>query len=205
MKILCAIILLILDVGLLAEEPIPVREPKIGESRPSWWLSLWMNHVVVIEGTIDWKKDRPPEIQISADPKVLAATIGDKDTELFESNRKFRIARIKPKRLLFASPGITSENLIIAALAEGKMRDLQFLLPIMEVGGSEVTFNAENGKSGVYILRYGSMMVTTPLVFDEPIPDDGLDSANAVFKHRNRFDHRNLKKQLGEQVGAPNP
>ena len=153
-----------------------------------------MDHVVVIEGTIEWKEDRDPEIQISANLEVLEKTIGKENTELFKSSRKFRIGRIKPKKLLFASPGITSENLTIAALAGGEIRVLHFLLPIIEVRGDEFTFNAKNGGSGVFIFRYGSMMPMLPLVFDQPIPKDGMASANEVFKHRDRFDHRGRKK-----------
>ena len=194
MKTFFATVLLTLIGAIHAAEPIPVREPEIGESRPHWWLSLWMNHVVVIEGTIEWKGDVVPEIQITANHNVLEANIGENDTKLFESNRKFRIGRIKPKKLLFASPGITSENLTIAALAGGEIRVLHFLLPIIEVRGSEFTFNAKNGGSGVFIFRYGSMMPMLPLVFDTPIPKDGMASANEVFKHRDRFDHRGRKK-----------
>ena len=164
-----------------------------------------MDHVVVIEGTIDWDQDRDPEIRIEADLKALEKALGQDDVDLFNSSRKFRLGRITPKKLLFASPGITSENLTIAAIAEGRHSDLHFLLPIMEVEGLEFAFNAKSGDAGVFIFRYGSMMTSIPLVFDEPIPEDGIDSANAVFGHRSRIDHRLPRNRQGEQGGAGQP
>ncbi len=186
--------------GILhASDDIPVREPKLEESRPSWWLSLWMDHVVVIEGTIEWDQERDPEIQIEADLKAL----GKDDVDLFESTKKFRLGKVTPKKLLFTSPGITSQNLTIGAIAAGQNANLDFLLPVMEMEGHEFVFNAKSGDTGVFIFRYGSMMTSVPLVFDEPIPKDGIDSAKALFEHRNRFDHRLPRNiQEGEQGGA---
>jgi hypothetical protein len=186
--------------GILhAADDIPVREPKLGEPRPTWWLSLWKHHVVVIEGTIEWDQDREPEIQIEADLKALEKTFGKDHVELFESTKKFRLGKVTPKKYLFASPGLT-------AIGARQNANLDFLLPIMEVKGHEFTFGAKNGDTGVFIFRYGSMMTSVPLVFDEPIPQNGIDSAKALFEHRNRFDHRLPRNiQEGEQGGAGQP
>jgi hypothetical protein len=49
-------------------------------------------------------------------------------------------------------------------------------------------------------------MTSVPLVFDEPIPQNGIDSAKALFEHRNRFDHRLPRNiQEGEQAGTGQP
>lgn len=203
MKILYSSVLLAFIGGLQAAEPIPAREPGIGVPRPGWWLDLWMDHVVVIEGIIEWKEDREPEIQISADHKALEAAIGKKDAKLFQATKKFRLGRIKPKKLLFASPGITSMDLTIAAIAKGEHQELPCLLPIIEVGGRDFKFNDVNGGGGIFIFRYGSMMTGIPLVFSERIPNDGMVSAEAVFQHRDRFDHRKSKNSKEGEQAAP--
>ena len=199
MNMLVAIMVIAVSGALHAAEEIPVRDPKIGESRPSWWLSLWANHVVVIEGTIEWNQERDPEIQIEADLKALDKALDEDDVDLFKSTGKFRLGRIEPKKVLFASPGITLENLTIGRIAAGWHSRLHFLLPVMEVEGHGFTSNAKSGDSGVFIFRYGSIVSSLPLVFDGPIPEDGIDSAKAVFYHRNRFDHRLQRNRQGER------
>lgn len=204
MKTLTITILLAFIGHLFAAEPIPVREPAIGEARPGWWWSLWLRHVVVIEGTVEWNEGREPEIQVSADHDALETAIGQRDTKLFLSRTKFRLGRIKPKRLLFAAPGITSSDGRFALLANGQINELQVLLPVTEVGKIH-RVELKNKSSGVFIFQYGSMLVTNPMVYDTSIPKDGMASAEALFKHRNSFDYLHPKKQLGEQAGTGQP
>jgi hypothetical protein len=195
-------LLLFVDRGL-ADAPIPVREPEPGESRPYWWLNLWMHPVVVIEGTIEWSEEREPEIQIKVDREILEGALGKQDAESHERWSRFRIGQIEPKRLVFATPGLTSSNLRLRGIGNGQNRELKFLIPTLD--GAPTDIPNESKQSGVFIFRYGSMMTSMPLILDGSIPQNGMASAEALFEHRNRFDHRKLEGKPGEQAGTGQP
>ena len=199
MKTLCIATLIALIGGIQAADLIPVRAPEIGESRPAWWWSIWTDHVVVIEGTIEWNDDREPEIQISADLGVLKNAVGEEDAKFIHDHRNFRIGRLTPKKLIFASPGITTTNLIFAEIKAGENHELRFLLPVRQFRDTKVfRAGAKNRESGIFIFNYGSMLITLPLVFESAIPEDGIASANAVFNHRSTFDHQIPQKPSAE-------
>ena len=149
-----------------------------------------MDHVVVIDGSIEWDAEREPEIEIVVDPNVLESRFDKVDARVHKLSRKFRIGTVKPRRLLFASPGITLADLSFADLKEGELRDLQFLVRVWGDGESDSTGGAMNGTSGKFIFSFGKMMTSHSLILEDVIPDDGVESANALIAHINRLDHR---------------
>jgi len=43
-----------------ADEVFPLREPKDGEGRPSWWWDVFYHPVVAVRGTLaETQKERP--------------------------------------------------------------------------------------------------------------------------------------------------
>lgn len=186
-------LMLCCSVGLAAEE-IPVRSPKMGEFRPDWWLSCWAEHIVVIEGTLEVEEDGKPDVTLSVDPKVAEQLFNKKVQGLQKSFSSFYLGTVKPKRLLFASPGIELVNLGMEATAKGDATPLKFLMPLWkgkEGGDDYIAVNGTDKMEGVFIFKYGSLLAGVPLVLAGDIPKDGLKSAEKVFEHRTRLDHLN--------------
>jgi hypothetical protein len=202
MNTLRALIFLASCAGAMAEELIPVRHPEIGESRPAWWLSLWMDHVVVIKGTASCSSKVDPDIEIKYDQKVMENVLGKEDAKYIGMRKGFRIGTIKIESLLFASPGITHTDMGIE-----QAKELKFLLPLMtDPRDSSKYVRASNGKDseGIFIFSYGSMLISPSLVYVGRIPDEGVKSAYAVIEHRTKFNHITTKENLGEQAAPRN-
>jgi hypothetical protein len=197
---------IMLGLGALSAEDIPTRSPEIGESRPSWWLSCWMDHIVVVEGTISVVEDNKPDVTVVVDPETAKTFFDEESIKLQKSFSSFYLAKMKPKRILFASPAITLADLRIERIESGDMEDLTFLVPLLQSNGRYMTMMGGRDKQeGIFILRYGSMMSSVPFVFDEAIPEDGIASAEKVFEHRSRLDHRKHKYEEAEQAGTGQP
>ena len=197
-------ILLCIPVALSATE-IPVRSPKMGEARPSWWLSCWMGHVVVIEGEMRVDDDGEADVEVEVRESGAKKYLDEKDRELQRFYSQFYLASFTPNHLLFASPGITSADGRLHDIQNGSSEDIVVLVPFVSLQGHSLDRNAQGNITGVFIFRYGSVIPQVPMVFDEMIPVDGLASALRVFEHRGRFDHRKHKEQNAEQTDAANP
>lgn len=194
MRILFATLLVLVSQNAFSQVLIPVRPPNVGEPRPSWWLSIWMDQVVVVEGKVHWNENRKPEIRLVSDPDAMTEALGPEQADVAGAMSGLRIGVVKPKRFLFASPGIAAGNGIIRDLENGKMTEFKCLIPVMTVNGQEFMFNLANKKEGVFIFNQNAMTPFIPMLFKESIPKEGMRSATAVFRHRNQFDHTKLKK-----------
>ena len=174
--------------NLAAKEPIPPRDPKPGEGRPGWWWSLWLHHIVVFEGEINWDDKKEPEVQVEYDSAKLKAALEAIGAEYVEEIRYYRLGEIKVKKLLFASQGITDSN---STIEDHKVH--KFLLPVYRHQyGKEVEYShlsAMKGDSGVFVFDYESMMVSVPLVYSMKLEKEAMESANAVFEHRAHYNH----------------
>jgi hypothetical protein len=204
MKIPQIFAVIVLGLGALAAEDIPVRSPAIGESRPSWWLSCWMDHIVVVEGTISVVEDNKTDVTVVVEPEAAKTFFDEDDSKRQKKFSSFYLAKIKPKRLLFASPAITLADLRIERIESGQMEDITILIPLLESNGNFIRMMGGRDKEeGVFILRYGSMLTSVPFIFDETIPEHGLKSAMKALEHRGRLDHRKHKYEA-EQAAPSN-
>src|SRR5882724_6048691 len=182
-----------LTTCLPAAQTIPLRDQEIGESRPSWWISSWSDHIVVLKGTLRFELHDPPDIEVKISPETLLAQFPDeKDRELTKRLSKYCVATVTVEELLFASPGIEEMNTRISAMRAGKVRSIKALVMALESPGHPpFFFNVRPGvdNNGVFIFRYGSMVPSIPMVFAEPIPEEGRQSAMDVFDYRDRYDY----------------
>ena len=194
MKIL--LLTLLLSSALCKAEEFPLREPKGGEERPSWWATCWSSHIVVIEGKLTFEDDGKPDVEVKMSEESAKKELDEEGRDLQQSLSKFYIGRIVPKKILFTSPGITSEGPSYFYRDEVKV-----LIPLREWDGT-LEADVKNGQDAVYVFQYGSQMIYFPLVLREKIPREQLIEANRIFDHRVKYDHRNQK---AEQDGASQP
>lgn len=192
MKALLIALLLLLPIFSRGAELIPLRDPVINEPRPSWWLSCWGDHIVVIEGTIRFEASDPPDLELTMSDAALRDHLSDKDRDFFQRHSKFFVGQVQGK-MLFASPGVAFGNLDIAAMKGGGVISMKALIPTLQLDGNppKATPYLKPGmdNTGVFIFRWRSMIWDIPLLFSEPIPADGLESAAAVFKYRESRSH----------------
>jgi hypothetical protein len=175
-------------------EIIPLRNPGMGEMRPSWWLSCWMENVVVVEGTIEFTTTKADRITVDVSEEALQKHYDNqRDRDMQKSISTFYIGDLTVDKVLFSAPGIDLTDGTIAAMESGQLRKTKVLVPAMIFKDFDepVFFNISAGKpnKGIFIFRYGSSVLRFPLVFDEPVPNDQLYNIDAVFTYRRQFDH----------------
>jgi hypothetical protein len=177
----------------------------MGESRPSWWVWSWSDHIVVLKGTLRFALHDPPDIEVKISPDTLLAQFPDeKERELTKRLSKYYVATVTVDELLFASPGIEETNTRISAMRAGKVRSVKALVMALESPDHPPFFfnvRPDIDNNGVFIFRYGTMVPSIPMVFAEPIPEEGLQSAMAVFDYRDRYDYHT--RPAGHQPFRP--
>jgi hypothetical protein len=173
-------------------ETIPLRDPVAGESRPTWWMSCWAEHVVVIKGTMRFEMHDPPDVALRVSPGALVTNFPQQmDRQLLE-HLSYHVATITIDELLFASSGIDLLDSRVAAMRQGKVGSTRALVPSFQFGDrAPFFFNVEPviDNKGVFIFRYSDLLPGIPLIFSEVIPDDHLGDATAVFGYRGNWDY----------------
>ena len=199
MKTKLTILALIMSVARLPaadQRPptIPVRDPALGESRPSWWLACWMGHVVVVEGTIEFTITKADEITIEVAPDALKKHYEkQEDRDLQTATSTFYVGDLTVEKVLFAAPGIEMADGTVAAMAAGGLRTTKVLLRPIKVRDEPIFdfLNLAPGKpnKGIFIFQYASLVLHFPMVFRERVPPAQLPNVQAVFTYRKKFDH----------------
>lgn len=179
----------------------PLRDPKPGEMRDSWWLSCWAKQVVVIRGTLLADHAHPPDVRLTISPQALAKHFPHKDDqEYFQQNSGYSIAELKVDELLFAAPDISYLDSDIAEMKSGAHKATKVLVPIVQLKGTPpFLLGIDDGlrpKSkavkGVFIFSYNPKFVMgIPMVLEEQMLEDNVEEAKAIFAYREKFDrHR---------------
>jgi hypothetical protein len=189
------LLMIVLLSAVSNAEEFPLRDPAEGESRPAWWYTCWASHIVVIEGKISFEDDGNPDVEVRMSDESAKKELSAEKRELQRTLSKFYIGKIVPKKVLFVSPGITSEDGSFEPPGE-----LKSLIPLWDKHGI-LRPEATNGKEAVYIFRYGSQMLDFPLILSSELTQADLGEAKKIFEHRTKFDYRNQK---AEQAVPPN-
>jgi hypothetical protein len=179
--------------GICRSQTIPLRDQALGESRPSWWISCWAGNVVVIKGVLRFEVHDPPDLELKLSPNALLTHFpNEKERQFADTVSRFCIGTVNIDEMLFASPGIEYLNTRIARMRDGNLRSIKALVMAMQhQNRPPFFFNVKPGvdNKGVFIFRSEEVVPSVSLVFDEPIPEEQLPDAMAVFAYREKFDH----------------
>jgi len=174
---------------------IPLTTPKVGEPRPGWWLSCWKDHIVVVEGSIEFTTTKADQVSVDISPEAFEKHYElQKDRELQQKLSLFYIGDLTINKVLFAAPGIESADIMVAQMVSGDRRKAKVLLPTMTLPAPRVGFDIfglapRKPNKGVIILQYGSSVLNIPMVYSEMIPKTEIKNAQDVFAYREKFDH----------------
>ena len=184
---------------LRAIKELKRQEPRDFESG-RWTTSCWAGQVVVVEGELTYENEKVPAVEVIVnDAQALTAEKTEKEEKSTKEKTSYFSAKIIPSRFLFASPGITTLNLDVSGLAHGELKPQNILVRFGDLSGFH---DFKNGKKAVFVMQFDPLIQKFPLILETTIPQNELAAAEAMFKLRNKFDHR---ANSVEQVGAGRP
>ena len=194
MKIITAFCFVI--VSSTFAEPIPARDPLLGESRPSWWWEIWNGRVVVIEGKITFKKFEKPDICIEFNKERIKDIIpDDKTRELQLKLTDFYVGELEISKFYYADGGACNLDGNLQRTRNGAQKKLKVLIPILRLEGnsslygSGIDLQPDVENIGIHVFDYSNLILGLKMVYSSSIPKENLLDAQAVFKLREKQFH----------------
>ena len=199
MKACYLLSLLFIASPLGADEVIPVERPKVGEARPSWWLTCWMDHVVALKGKLTFEIGGEPDLKVVVSDKILEEMDAE-ERGLYDFTSSFVIGEIEATELVFASAGITDADLSFRPLFKKKPVKLKCLIRVNDFGGRMMAMGLQSGMETTFVFKYGTSYLPVPLEFSDTLSPQQMKSASLVFEHRHRYDYRRYQYQKKVEV-----
>lgn len=192
MKAITSILLLFANLALA--DPIPARDPFLGESLPTWWWDIWHGRVVVLEGKITFKALEEPDIRIQFNKERVKEIVPDEKTrELQAKIGDFYVGELEISKFHYADAGASDSDGNLKQMKSGETKRVKVLIPIMRFGedftlyGMGLEPDADN--VGIHVLDYNNLILGFNFAYSTRIPNESLMDAQKVFKLREKLVH----------------